>query len=269
MPADHAALQKFLARLLTRSTLSREEQDAILSLHCRAAQVQPRVDIVSPGQTVDYACLIAKGLAARFDQMRNGQRQITAFHIPGDMCDLHSVVAPTAAWGIAALTATTVAYIPHGSLRELANDYPAIALAFWRDSTADASVLAKWVGNLGRQDARARLAHVICELGMRIEQAGLGTRTSFALNATQEQLADALGLTAVHVNRTLQRLRAEGYVATRGQTIEILDWQRLVDVAEFDPAYLLLGKSIHPHRIPSVAAPAPPIDRPHVGPGYA
>jgi CRP-like cAMP-binding protein len=242
MSVDHAALQKFLARLLSRSALSDEEQDAILKLSGRTLQTQPRVDIVTPGETVDYACLVAKGLAARFDQMRNGQRQITAFYIPGDMCDLHSVVAPTAGWGICALAPTTIIAVPHDQLRALTARYPALALAFWRDSTADASILAKWVANLGRQSAICRLAHVICEFGVRFEQAGLGTRTSFELNATQEQLADAMGLTSVHVNRTLQRLRAAGVLSLRSHSVEVLDWRRLAEIAEFDPDYLLLGQ---------------------------
>lgn len=240
MSAD-SALRRFLARLLCRSPLDGEEQQAILSLGGRSYEVAPRVDVVTLGETVDYACLVEKGMAARFDQMRNGLRQITAFHIPGDMCDLHSVVAPTAAWGIAALTHSTIVRVPHSRLLELVETYPGIALAFWRDGIADASILAKWVGNLGRQDARSRLAHVICEFGVRMEEAGLGSRTAFDLQLTQEQLADAMGLTPVHVNRTLQRLRSEGLLSFLNRRVEIPDWQRLVAVAEFDPAFLLLG----------------------------
>ena len=242
MTTAHSALQRFVTRLLLRSSLSIAEQDAILRLACRPAQIPPRHEIVSPGKTVEHACLVSKGLAARFDQMRGGQRQITAFHIVGDMCDLHSVVAPTPAWGIVALTATNVLFVPHAGLREIACTHPAIAMAFWRDGTVDASILAKWIGNIGRQDARARLAHLICEFGIRSELAGIGSRTSFALDATQEQLADALGLTSVHVNRTLQRLRSEGVVSTRGHAVDVLDWDRLADIAEFDPTYLLVNQ---------------------------
>ena len=154
--SNHTPLRRFLDRLLRRSSLFEAEQRGILNLPSHASQVAAHRDIVSPGQRVDHACLVVDGLAARFDQMRDGQRQITALHIPGDMCDLQSVVAPTAAWGIAALTTTTVLHIPHRDLRALATSHPAIALAFWRDTTADASVLAKWLGNLGRRDARAR-----------------------------------------------------------------------------------------------------------------
>lgn len=240
MPDSHAALERFLARLLSRSNLNAEEQRAILQLPYRVSKVHARMDVVAPGETVDQSCLVASGLLARFDQMRDGQRQISAFHIPGDMCDLHSVVAPKAGWGIAALAASTVLYVPHSSLREIATSYPAIAMAFWLDGTTDASILAKWVGNLGRQDARARLAHLFCEFGIRLERAGLGTKSCFVLEATQEQLADAVGLTPVHVNRTMQRLRSEGVLATHNRTIAIEDWDRLVGIAEFDPGYLLL-----------------------------
>jgi CRP-like cAMP-binding protein len=248
MNVGHPAIGKFVARLLRRSMLSSEEAHALLNLSFRAAQLPAHADIIYPGETVSHACLVAKGLVGRFDQMRDGKRQIAAFHIPGDMCDLHSVVAPTAGWGMGALSATTVLFVPHAELRKLALGYPNVSLAFWRDSTADASVLAKWVGNLGRQEARARLAHLLCETGVRLELAELGTRSSFVLEATQEQLADALGLTAVHVNRTMQALRRDGLVATHGRTIEIADWQRLAQVADFDPAYLLLDLPTRAHR---------------------
>jgi CRP-like cAMP-binding protein len=234
------ALQRFLERLLTRSALSAEEQQAVLNLQFRTVQYRPRADIVSPGQTVAHSCLVSKGLVGRFDEMRDGKRQIVAFHIPGDMADLHSVVAPTAAWGLAALTPTTALNISHSQLRSLATAYPNLATAFWRDCVADGSILAKWVGNLGRQDARARLAHLLCEMGMRFESAGLGTRTCFIFDATQEQLADALGLTAVHVNRTMQALRRENLIVTRSHTIEVTDWNGLAGAADFEPAYLLM-----------------------------
>ena len=230
-PAAHPALQKFLARLLRRSTLAEKEQQAVLGLAYRTVQVRAHTDIISPGETVRHATLIAKGLVARIDQMRDGKRQIVAFHPPGDMCDLHSVVAPTAALGMSAIAAGTVLEIPHAQLRELAGAYPQIAMAFWREAVVDASILAKWLGNLGRQDARARLAHLLCEMGVRLENVGLGSRTCFVLGTTQEQLADALGLTAVHVNRTMQVLRQEGLITTRSHRVEVADWDRLADAA--------------------------------------
>lgn len=213
----------------------------ILDLRSHAIEAPAHRDIVSPGEKVDHACLVVDGLVGRFDQMKNGSRQITAIHIPGDLCDLHSVVAPVAGWGLDALATSTILHIPHGELRAAAVAYPAIAMAFWRDTTADASILAKWVGNIGRKDAMARLAHLLCELGMRMEQAELGTRTEYTVPITQTQLGDVLGLTSVHVNRTMQALRRDGIVRTRNKTIHIDDWPRLLSLAEFDPRFLLVA----------------------------
>jgi CRP-like cAMP-binding protein len=257
MTASNPALEKFLARLLRRSALTDEEQRAILELPCRVVNVRPRTDIVSPGETVDHACLVGKGMVARFDQMRDGRRQIVAFHIPGDMCDLHSVVAPTAAWGMAALTQSTVLHVPHKEIRRLAVSHPTVALAFWRDGTVDSSILAKWIGNLGRQDARARVAHMLCELGMRLEVAGLAIeRTCFTLDLTQEQLADAVGLTPVHVNRTMQALRRMDLIGTSGRTVNVKSWDGLAEEAEFNPDYLLLDDHASWTTQPPVAATA-------------
>jgi len=180
------------------------------------------------------------GLAGRFDQLANGHRQITALHIVGDMCDLHSVAVPHAGWGIEALSTTTTLRIQHAPLRELTIQFPAIAFAFWRDTVADASILSKWISALGRRGAKSRLAHLICEMGIRMEQAGLGSRTHFRLPATQAQLADVLGLTAVHLNRTVQALRRDGALFTEGSEVKVSDLDSLSEIAQFDPQYLLL-----------------------------
>jgi len=233
-----SALQLFLDRLTDRSALNIEEREAILSLKTRPAQAGAHVDIVSPGEITDHACLIVSGLAGRFGQLHNGMRQITALHLPGDMCDLHSLVRPKVGWSLQALAPTMLLHVSHQDLRRLAQAYPAIAEAFWRDCVVDASILSQWVVNVGRRDARTRLGHLLCELAVRMEQIGLGSRRSFTLLATQTQLGDALGLTAVHVNRVMQTLRREGLIATQNREIIILDWDRLVRLGDFDSGYL-------------------------------
>lgn len=237
----------FLKRLLRRSELTAEEQRAILGISGDEQTYGAHLDIVRPGQTVESACLVARGLVARYDQMLDGERQITSFYIPGDMGDLHSVVAPTASWSITAISQATVIRVPHRALGELCIRYPAIALAFWRDGTADASVFAKWVGNLGRKSAKARIAHLLCEMGVRSEAAGLGTRTAYELPVTQERLGEAAGLTTVHVNRTLQEIRGEGLLRFGGGRVEICNWEAVTSLADFDPGYLLLAGP--PHRM--------------------
>lgn len=234
------ALERFLRRLLLRSSLTAEEQRAILSADCEVLRPAAHRDLVIPGAKVDFSLLVGGGLAGRFDQMADGRRQITALHIPGDMCDLHSVPVPIPGWGISALTNSTIVKVPHSHLRQIATRYPAIADAFWRDTIVDGSVLSKWVSNLGRRSGESRLAHMYCEMGMRMELAGLGTRDRFELAVTQAQVADVLGLTAVHVNRLLQALRKHGVVRTDGATVFVDDVPKLEAIADFDPAYLLL-----------------------------
>jgi CRP-like cAMP-binding protein len=246
--ASNAPLERFLARLLSRSSLSGDEQAAILNLRSRAVQVASHRDIIAPGGMTSSACLVVEGLVARFDQMADGLRQFTSLYIAGDMCDLHSVVSPTAGWGLQAITNTTILRIFHADLRELAVRHPAIAFAFWRQTVVDASILAKWVSNVGRRDARSRLAHLFCELGLRMELAGIGSRTDFPLPMTQSHLADALGLTSVHVNRTLQTMRHDGLVVTENRRVRVGRWSELVHVAEFDPQFLLLPE------LPNLAA---------------
>lgn len=242
--ATSAALKLFLSRLLSRSLLSDDEQKAVLRLRTRRADYSANRDIVSPAQTVDHACLVAGGVVARFDQMHDGRRQITSFFLSGDMCDLHSVVAPKATWSMTALSHATVLQIPHDDLRRVALEYPALAFAFWRDCTVDSSILAKWVGNLGRKNSLGRISHVLCEVALRMENADLGSRCLFQLPISQEQLADAGGMTAVHVNRTLQELRRRNLIRFKSGVVEIVDWDAIVELSDFDPAYLMLNEPL-------------------------
>jgi CRP-like cAMP-binding protein len=156
------------------------------------------------------------------------------------MGDLHSVVSPKAAWGIVALTPVEVLEVPHPELMSIAMKHPTVGMAFWRDGTADASILAKWAAN-ARRSARSRLAHLMCEIGLRSEMAKLGTRTAFHFPVSQHQLADIVGLTAVHVNRTLQALRSDGLIRSHQGTVFVDDLEGLRKVADFDESYLLLG----------------------------
>lgn len=235
---QQSAFQLFLRRLTSRSRLGQAEQQAILDLPGMAAQVQTNRDFVRLGQRVDHASLIVDGLVGRFGQNREGNRQITALHIPGDMADLHSVVFPNASSALQALSTTTIISVPHAALRARAARYPALAEAFWRDGSADAAILSEWVVNVGRRDARSRTAHLFCELATRWQEIDANAPFSFRLEATQTHLADALGLTSVHINRTLQLLRREKVITIAKRLVTILDWPRLADIGDFDSDYL-------------------------------
>ncbi len=235
---EATALARFLERLRLRSVLAPEEAEAILGLPGTVVVYGAHRDLVRMGDHIHVASLVLDGLAARFDANKRGERQITAVHIPGDMCDLHSIIFPVANWGIELLTKTTILKVPHAALRTIASQYPAVAAAFWRDTVVDAGILAKWVANMGRKDSRSRFAHLLCEIGSRMELAGVASRASFQLKMTQQNIADALGLTLVHVNRKIQELRSEGLIQTTKGEIRILDWPALAEIADFRYSYM-------------------------------
>lgn len=231
-------LQKFLDRLLKRSVLTDEEQDAVLDLPCHFAQVKANRDFVGLREDVDHVSLIVEGLAGRFDQNRVGLRQITAIHMPGDMANLHSVVQPHATSDLQALTATTVLRIPHASVRQAAARLPALAEALWRDCMVDAAIMSQWVVNVGRRNARSRISHLLCEIAARLDAPGHGNEFSFSFAMSQYQIADATGLTSVHVNRVLKCLRDDDIADVGRGEVRVLDWSRLVAAGDFDRKYL-------------------------------
>ena len=234
----HSDLQPFLDRLNSRSILTQQEQQAILDLPRHAEQVRSNRDFVRLGERVQHSCLVVDGIVGGFSQNSNGARQITAFFIPGDMADLQSVVQSTPTTALQALSVATILKIPHAAIRAVAARYPAIAAAFWRDCMVDTAVLAQWVVNIGRRDARARIAHLLCEAAVRLKAAPAKGDVVFPFAVTQLQMADATGLTPVHINRTIMALRKEELVTIRGHTVWIHDWEALTEVADFDPEYL-------------------------------
>jgi CRP-like cAMP-binding protein len=137
------------------------------------------------------------------------------------------------------LTAGKVAMIPREEILGIAFERPEIGRAMWLDTLVDGSIFREWIANVGRRDARTRLAHLLCEFGMRLQHAGLGEETSYTLPMTQEQLGDATGLTSVHVNRTIKSLEAEGLIErVSPRSITIGDWKKLAGVGDFDSGYL-------------------------------
>ena len=231
-------LELFLRRLNRRSVLNRNEQEAVLNLPGYAEQVHSNRDFVPLGKRVDHSCLVVAGIVGRFKQNDEGVRQITAVHIPGDMCDLHSVVQPTATSALQSLSVATILRVPHSALRDATARYPALAEAFWRDCVVDTAILSEWVLNVGRREAKARIAHLLCEIATRLGANCAGNDFVFDLPVTQAQLGELTALTSVHVNRTLQSLRCDGLIEWHRQVIRVPQWDALQKCGEFDAAYL-------------------------------
>jgi len=237
-------LQRFLNRLTSRSVLTKEEQQAVLELPSHAAQAKANVDCVRLGERVDHSTLVVAGMIGRFGQDRNGQRQITMIHIPGELADLHSVVLPLSTSALQALSTATVLHIPHAAIRGVAARYPALAEAFWRDCMVDAAIISEWVLNVGRRAARERIAHLLCEIAVRTVGAKSGARDIvFDFLITQDQLADATAMTGVHVNRMLKQLREENLIAIDGKNWTVLDPAGLRKAARYEASYLHLDRA--------------------------
>jgi CRP-like cAMP-binding protein len=182
--------------------------------------------------------LILDGFAFRYKMLPGGKRQILSFHIPGDIPDLQSLHLEVMDHSLGTLMETKVAFIPHDVVRAFIRAHPRIGDIFWRDTLIDAAVFREWVTNVGRREAYGRIAHICCELFVRIRAVGLNNGESYAMPITQAELADATGLSTVHVNRTMQELRGNGLISTKGGSVIIKDWDGLREAGEFDPTYL-------------------------------
>jgi CRP-like cAMP-binding protein len=223
-----------------------QEREGLGRLPLRIAHIDAGHDIVQQGQDPSESCLIIDGFVCRYKTLSRGQRQILSFHFPGDIPDLQSLYLTLMDHSLGALVATKVAFIPHDAIDALITEAPGVARALWKATLVDASIFREWLAGVGRRPAQERMAHLFCEMFIRMKLLGLAPDKSFHLPITQHDIADALGLSAVHVNRTLQDLRRDGLIASRGRYFSVEDWQRLRAAADFDPLYLHLRKPLPP-----------------------
>lgn len=201
-------------------------------------QVEAKRDIISEGDKPEHVHVILEGWAARYKVLPDGSRQIVAFLVPGDFCDLHVTILRRMDHGIVALTPAKVAFVPHKVMEDLPINRPSLGRALWRATLVDEAVLRSWIVSIGRRDARVRIAHLLCELHARLALVGLAADGEFELPLTQEVIADATGLTPVHVNRMLQQLRAEELIVLESNRLAVPDLAALANVAGFDANYL-------------------------------
>ncbi|HEU0066044.1 MAG TPA: Crp/Fnr family transcriptional regulator [Sphingomonas sp.] len=239
MPADRTDVFGTVIRKLERLTkLDDGDRAAIRVLPLAFANGRPSQYIVRERDKVATCAILLSGYVCRHKTTSDGGRQIVSFHLPGDILDLQHLLFTVADHNVQTITDATWAVVPAEALRRVAQDHPNVAQALWRDTLIDASIFREWVLNVGRRDAKSRVAHMLCEFATRRDAAGLGTPERFELPMTQEHIADATGLTPVHVNRMLHALSDEGIIARDKRLVDILDWQRMRRVGDFDPAYL-------------------------------
>jgi CRP-like cAMP-binding protein len=228
-----------LIRKLDRlATLSEADKQAIADLPFRTATATAGQHLVREGDGVTECCLLLSGYAFRYKVSANGNRQIVSFHMAGDVLDLQHLLLAKADHGVQTLTESLVVWVPVAALTALVEQHPAIGKALWRDTLVDASIFREWVLNVGQRDAKSRIAHMLCEFAVRRDAAGLGTPERFELPMSQEHIADATGLTPIHVNRMLMALANEGIIERDKRDVKIADWDRMRRAADFDAAYL-------------------------------
>lgn len=236
--ADETPLVWLARKLMRMGPLDNEDLNRLIALPLRTEQVTRFRELVREGEVPNQCCLLASGYVCRYKETARGARQIVSFHLRGDLLDIQHLFLATADHSIQTITPATVAWIPKSDLLSLAWQRPNVGKGLWRDSLVDASIFREWVLNVGRRDAKARVAHMLCEFVARCEAAGLGNAESFDFPMTQAQIADATGLTPVHVNRTLRALDADGALLRDRNHFRVLNWHQLTSIADFDPAYL-------------------------------
>ena len=222
------------------ATLSEAAKKALSDLPMHLVDVETDQGIVREGDRPTRCCLVLEGFVISFKHTGEGKRQILACHLPGDIPDLQSLHLSVLDSSLATVTPCKVGYIQHEALHDVCNRHPDAARAFWRWTLITAAIYREWVTNVGRRDAKTRMAHLLCETLVRMRAVGLAEDHGCELALTQHEFADATGITTVHVNRTLQALRRERLISLKGGTFKALDWEGLKRAGDFDPSYLHL-----------------------------
>lgn len=241
MPSNHPPFSPFLEKLTKHTILGQEAESTVRALPHRLAEVEGGKYIVRDGDRTEHCCFLISGYVHRSRHTRDGRRQILSVHMRGDAIDLRNSMLGLADHNVQALTSCEVAYVPQHALLAAATAHPALGQAFWRQTLIEASIAYEWMLSIGRRSARQRIIHLICEITLLQRAAGLAQDLEDNWPFTQEQIADMVGLTPVHVNRTIQCLRNERLIGLAKHTLSIPDWAALKTAASFSSAYLHQG----------------------------
>jgi len=232
-----------LRKLRARDDISTDEEAAIRGSIGDSRSVAAHKAVIRAWEPVHESTILLRGWTARVKDTESGQRQITEINLPGDFIDLHSFTLKSLDHDVVALTPCQVVAVPHQKLEQITVKHPHLTRAYWFSTNLDAAIHREWMLSAGRRSAIGRVAHLLCELLVRLQITDSTHEDGYDFPLTQTQLADCLGLTAVHVNRTLQDLRKRGLIELKDKRLRILDLAELQRVAEFDPGYLYLDRN--------------------------
>jgi CRP-like cAMP-binding protein len=248
-------MNPFLAKMASAAPLTSADLAELDRATQRIHYVQAKEDLIRQGDVPGDVHLVLDGFACRYKVLSNGRRAIMAYLIPGDFCDLHVAILGQMDHSIGALSRCQVAELPREEILRLTEN-PRIARALWFATLVDEATLREWLVSMGQRSADRQMAHLFCELHLRLKLVGLGDRRGYELPLTQEELADTLGLSTVHVNRVLQKLRRDGLIGFANGRLKLMDLDRLMAFAEFDAAYLHMAGSARLHAVERLTARA-------------
>jgi CRP-like cAMP-binding protein len=220
--------------------LTDDERQALETLPMQIVALKGNQDIVRVGDRPSRSCLILSGLTCTYKLTGDGKRQIHNFHIPGDIPDLQSLHLEVLDNSLGTIIPCSVGFITHEALNKLCERHYRIAKAFWRENLIDGAIYREWMTSIGQREAYPRIAHLLCEMLVRLRAVGLVNGYSCVWSITQGEIGDALGITAVHVNRVLKAMRADGLIELKGERLNIPDWDKLKKAGDFEPTYLHL-----------------------------
>lgn len=232
-----------LRKLANFTQLSAEESNAVDECCNDVREVGAREDIISQGDRTGGVKLLLEGFACRYKVLEDGRRQIVSYFVPGDLCDLRVFILKRMDHSIGAIVASRVATISPENVLKLTSTYPTLTRALWWSTLVEEAILREWIVNVGQRNALERMAHLFCELLYRFRAVDLNEGLSCTLPLTQVELAETLGLSSVHVNRTLQELRRQKLITLEGGTLTIQDLPALKEVSFFNADYLHLEYS--------------------------
>jgi CRP-like cAMP-binding protein len=233
-------MERLLRKLSRYGPPSPEECDALAAIMTRPKSFVAGQEVIRQFSEPAESTLLLTGMMGRLVTLEGGSQQITALQVPGDFVDLHAFLLGRMDHSVVAMAECTTSTAPHTKLQELTDRYPRLARALWFLTVVDASIHRQWLTVIGRREGLGRAAHLLCELYVRMGDVGLVADDTFAMPLTQADAGDALGLSAVHVNRVVQELRARGLVVWERRQVQVKDWPGLRALAEFNPTYLQL-----------------------------
>lgn len=219
-----------------------DDRRALTGLCVRSERMRAGRSLIREGDRPDHVRVLLDGWACRHKDLPDGERQIVAVMLPGDICDVQIFILKEMDHCISLLSEAEVALIPKDEMQGIMDAHPHIARAFWWSTLVDEAILREWLVNIGTRDATRGVAHLFIEMWLRLRQVGLADGNSFFMPLTQVQLAETFALTTVHINRTLQLLRSDGLIKLEGKRLTILDVKRLAALASFTSNYLHLDR---------------------------